>query len=80
MEDCLVCVAYEALAARKPLVVSKTNAAVVMLTDETPAAIREGVQVAYAQRHELIRQAENWVASNEDYMNERIGGLRAEIS
>ncbi|MCI0591222.1 MAG: glycosyltransferase, partial [Gammaproteobacteria bacterium] len=86
MDDCLVCGAYEALAVRKPLVVSNTNAlreyfgAAVMLTDNTPAAIRESVQVAYAQRHELARQAENWVASNQDYMNQRIAGLRVEIS
>ena len=83
MEDCLVCGAYEALAATKPLIVSRTVALseyfgdAVVLTDNTPDAIRESVLWAFAHRDELVQRAENWVARNQPYMNERIAGLRA---
>jgi glycosyltransferase involved in cell wall biosynthesis len=82
-EDCLVCGAYEALAARKPIVVSKTKALgdyfghSVVLTDNTSEAIRKSVLLAFADRDELAHRAEDWVARNERYMAERIAGLHA---
>jgi glycosyltransferase involved in cell wall biosynthesis len=82
-EDCLVCGAYEALAARKPLIVSRTVALrdyfgdAVVLTDNTSEAIRESVLSAFAHRDELAERAEDWVARNGPYMDERIAGLRA---
>ena len=82
-EDCLVCGAYEALAAEKPLIVSRTVALseyfgdAVVLTDNTPEAIRDSVRLAFAQRDELVERAKAWVASNHPYMDERIAGLRS---
>jgi glycosyltransferase involved in cell wall biosynthesis len=86
LEDCLVCGAYEAIAAGKALVVSKTSALndyfgdVVVLTDNTAAAIRESVVVAHSRRDDLTRKAEKWAARNRVYMRERIAGLQAELS
>jgi glycosyltransferase involved in cell wall biosynthesis len=82
-EDCLVCGAYEALAARKPLIVSRTLALssyfgdAAVLTENTSEAIRESVLSAFAQRGELAQKAEEWVARNKPYMDERVAGLRA---
>jgi glycosyltransferase involved in cell wall biosynthesis len=82
-EDCLVCGAYEALAASKPLIVSRTVALreyfgeAVVLTDNTSEAIRENVRAAFSRRDELAQRAKEWVARNRLYMNERIRGLRA---
>jgi glycosyltransferase involved in cell wall biosynthesis len=82
-EDCLVCGAYEALAARRPLIVSRTEALrdyfgdSAVLTDNTPCAIRESVLSAFAHRDELAQRAEDWAARNDQYMDEKIAGLRA---
>jgi glycosyltransferase involved in cell wall biosynthesis len=82
-EDCLVCGAYEALAAEKPLIVSRTLALkdyfgeAAVLTDNTSEAIRESVLAAFARREELARKAKDWVARNNPYMDERVAGLRA---
>jgi glycosyltransferase involved in cell wall biosynthesis len=82
-EDCLVCGAYEALAAEKPLIISRTAALekyfgdAAVLTDNTPEAIRESVLSAFAHRYELVRKAKDWVARNNRYMDARIKGLRA---
>jgi glycosyltransferase involved in cell wall biosynthesis len=82
-EDCLVCGAYEAIAARRPLIVSRTEALrdyfgdSVVLTDNTSEAIRESVLLAFAHRDELAHRAEDWVARNDLYMDQRIAGLRA---
>lgn len=82
-EDCLVCGAYEAIAARKPLVVSKTAAlsayfgSAVVLTDHTASAIRNALQTAFAQREELIEKTGSWIALNEIYMKERVSKLTA---
>jgi glycosyltransferase involved in cell wall biosynthesis len=86
MEDCLVCGAYEALAAGKPLIVSRTIAIseyfgeAVILTDNTSEAIRKSVLSAFEQRQELAQRARDWVSSNGSYMDERVSGLRALLS
>jgi glycosyltransferase involved in cell wall biosynthesis len=82
-DDCLVCGAYEALAAEKPLITSRTAALAeyfgdaVVLTEHTPDAIRESVLSAFAHRDELAIKARNWVARNKPYMDSRISGLGA---
>ena len=82
-DDCLVCGAYEALAAEKPLITSKTPANAeyfgdaVVLTEHTPEAIRESVLSAFAHRLALVQRAGNWVARNKPYMDQRISGLGA---
>jgi len=85
MEDCLVCGAYEALAAGKPLLISNTRAladyfgGVAFLTENTPEAIIENVERAHSQRHDLARKVTNWIATNERYMSERISGLKVQL-
>jgi glycosyltransferase involved in cell wall biosynthesis len=81
-DDCLVCGAYEALAAGKPLIVSRTSAleayfgGAAILTENTPQAIRESVLSAFARRDALAADARSWAAHNTEYMDARIAGLR----
>jgi glycosyltransferase involved in cell wall biosynthesis len=85
LEDCLVCGAYEALAAGKALVISKTHTleayfgSAAVLTDNIPDAIVESVEEAHSQRHELARKVTDWIAVNEAYMSEQISRLRAQL-
>lgn len=85
LEDCLVCGAYEALAAEKPLILSKTAALseyfgdAAVLTKNTSEAIRESVIEAFTRRDELVQSARDWVTRNNQYMDERISGLRASL-
>ena len=85
LEDCLVCGAYEAMAAGKPLVLSSTRAlaqyfgAAVVLTDNTPEAIIANVEQAHSQRLELPRRVADWIAANERYMSERIATLKGRL-
>jgi hypothetical protein len=77
-----VCGAYEALAARKPLILSRTEALAsyfgeaAVFTDNTSDAIRESVVSAFSRREELTQMATAWAARNEQYMEGRIAGLR----
>ena len=86
LEDCLVCGAYEALVFGKPLLVSKTKVLMdyfgdaVVLTENTPEAICQGVLRTHAQSDDLVRNGKNWVNRNERYMNERITQLKATLS
>jgi glycosyltransferase involved in cell wall biosynthesis len=85
LEDCLLCGAYEALAAGKPLVISNTRAlanyfgAAAILTDNTPEAISERVERAYAQRADLTQKTAHWAVRNEVYMSERIAALKDKL-
>ena len=85
LEDCLVCGAYEALAAGKPLVLSRTRALVdyfgtaAVLTDNTTASIAECVERAYDERELLEVRAAAWAKANELYMSERIQGLKTAL-
>lgn len=86
LEDCLLCGAYEALATRRPLVLSDTCALrdyfgdAVILTDNTPEKIAENVQYAYAKRHDLAKEANRWAVENEEYMDARVATLIAVLS
>lgn len=82
-ENCLVCGAYEAIAAEKPLVVSRTQAIAayfgnaVVLTDHDSRSICASVRRAYADRAMLARATRTWAVENECYMRERTAGLAA---
>jgi len=84
-EDCLVCGAYEAIAAGKALVVSRTRAlrdyfgTVAVLTDNTPDAIVQSIELAHAQREVLARKVTDWSVTNEAYMSEQISKLKAQL-
>ncbi len=85
-ENCLVCGAYEALAAGKPLVVSNSAALsayfgnAVILTDNKSDSIRKAVLTAFAQRDELGDRIQKWVSHNGPYMDERIGSLSSRLT
>jgi glycosyltransferase involved in cell wall biosynthesis len=85
LDDCLVCGSYEALAAGKPLVLSRTRALLdyfgtaALLTDNTAPSIAECVERAYAEREQLAARADAWANANELYMGERIRGLKAAL-
>ncbi len=85
LEDCLVCGAYEALSARKPLIVSDTAAlreyfgAAALVTGHAPEEIAASVERAYAEREDLARRADEWCARNEVYLDARVAGLRDEL-
>lgn len=81
MEDCLVCGAYEALAAHKPLVISHTKALqeyfgeATVLTENTSEQIRENLRLAYDRRDELSAEARDWCIRNEPFMLRKISRL-----
>jgi glycosyltransferase involved in cell wall biosynthesis len=82
LEDCLLCGAYEAVAAAKPLVISNTRAladyfgATVVLTENAPEAIAASIQRAHAQRDELAHMTREWSGRNEVFMAQRIATLQ----
>lgn len=82
-ENCLVCGAYEAIAAGKPLVVSRTRAIVayfgevVVLTDHDPGSIRASVRRAYRDRIGISEMIRLWAAENELYMQGKMAALAA---
>ena len=82
LEDCLLCGAYEALAAARPLVVSNTRAladyfgAAVVLTENAPEAIAASILSAHAQRDELTHKSRDWAVRNEAFMSGRIASLQ----
>jgi glycosyltransferase involved in cell wall biosynthesis len=85
LEDCLVCGAYEALALKKPLILSRTKAltdhfgTAAVFVDNTVDAIRQGVLAARAQSDHLTCKAEEWVIRNDAHMADRIAGLKSAL-
>ena len=85
LEDCLVCGAYESLAAGKPLITSATRTLqeyfgeAAMYTESTPAAIAASVERAYALREELVDHAQTWLARNEADFAVRLKRLSNEL-
>lgn len=65
-EDCLVCGAYESVAAGKPMVLSDKAALVeffsagAIFTDHRPESIADAVRRAHAKREELMMDLEAW--------------------
>jgi glycosyltransferase involved in cell wall biosynthesis len=86
VDDCLVCGAYEAMALRKPLVISNTRAladyfgAAAVLTENEPAAIERAIRTAYEHAADLSRKTDTWTAASERAMNARISALRSELA
>lgn len=85
LENCLVCGAYEALAARKPLILSDSRALrdyfgnAALLTENSPEAIRASVVAAFANLDGLGDRAGKWAGDNVTYMAGRVAALVAEI-
>jgi glycosyltransferase involved in cell wall biosynthesis len=84
-EDCLVCGAYEAMALRRPLVLSDTLALsgyfgkACVLTANTATAIAASVRAAFQRRETLADQTGAWVGENKSYMDERVRTLEAAL-
>ena len=84
-QDCLVCGAYEAMAAGKPCVLSRTKALAELFTHGTvfcshePSAIAEAVLRAYEQRSALKAQISEWTARHQHRTRDRVEALRAAL-
>ncbi len=80
-ENCLVCGAYEALEAGKPLVLSKKKALLefftggTVFTENQATAIASAVRCAYADRSRLATECGQWVSLARAEMRERISNL-----
>jgi len=67
-DDCLVCGAYEAAGAGKPLVLSRKDALLryfdggTVFTDNNSVAIAKAIVDAYARRRELAISMQEWTA------------------
>ena len=81
-EDCLVCGAYEALAAEKPLILSKKRVLLeyftggTVFTENQATQIAEAVQKAYSVRRQLVEDAKHWKIQARKDMQERMFSLR----
>lgn len=84
-ENCLVCGAYEALAAGKPIVVSETSAlkayfgSIAVFVDNSPYSIASGVVRAYKNREQLISEIKKWVIQNDEHMTINIDRLKSMV-
>jgi glycosyltransferase involved in cell wall biosynthesis len=81
-QDCLVCGAYEAMAATKPAVLSETRSLTTLFTHGTvftshePVAIANAVIAAYGRRAELSAQIPAWLVKHENDLRRRAAELR----
>jgi len=84
-QDCLVCGAYEAMAAGKPCVLSRTPALTEIFTHGTvfashePAVIARAVQSAFQCREMLGSQISEWVVRHAAATRARAARLRAAV-
>jgi glycosyltransferase involved in cell wall biosynthesis len=84
-EDCLVCGAYEAMAAGRPCVLSRTAALTELFTHGTeftshePADIVQAVLAAYDRRNALMAQIPDWVRAHETAVRGRAADIRAAV-
>lgn len=84
-QDCLVCGAYEAMAAGKPCVLSRTKALSELFTHGTvfcshePSAIVDAVLRAYEQRSALKSQICEWTTQHQRRTRDRVQALRATL-
>ena len=85
LEDCLVCGAYEALAAGKPLITSASAALrgyfadAALYSAHEPEAIAACVEAAFAEREALTRRVSSWRVRNEQLLAERLGALQGAL-
>jgi len=85
-EDCLVCGAYEAMAAGRPAVLSTTSAltrlftAGTVFTGHAPVEIADAVRRAYAQRAALAAAIPGWTAHHVAQTRERMAAIRAAMN
>lgn len=84
-EDCLVCGAYEAMAAGTPCVLSRTTAMAelftggVVFSSHAPDEIARAVLTAYERRTELESEIPRWVSDHESATRQRADAIRAAV-
>ena len=84
-EDCLVCGAYEAMAAGTPCVLSRTTALTglfdrgAVFSSHDPAEIARSVLEAYERRHALEEQIPAWVSAHDAAIRARTAAIRTAI-
>jgi hypothetical protein len=82
MENCLVCGAYEALSARKLLVLSDTFALksyfspAAAFTNHSPQSIANAIVYAYEHKDQLLSNIQDWVSTNKKYMTTKLESLK----
>lgn len=82
-DNCLVCGAYEALEAGKPLVLSRKKALEVyftggtVFTENRAAEIAAAVSFAYAERSRLAEESRQWVIREREEMRERMDRINS---
>lgn len=81
-EDILLCGAYEAMAADKPLVTSNTSCLSTyfskgtLFTEHTPDRIAETIKSAYECREELVSQIKQWKKAVYRLQEKRVSDIR----
>jgi glycosyltransferase involved in cell wall biosynthesis len=84
-QDCLVCGAYEAMAAGKPCVLSRTTALTELFTRGTvfsshdPHDIARAVVSAYERRSVLASEIAAWTVEHRVATRDRMTALRAAV-
>lgn len=84
-DNCLVCGAYEALEAGKPLVLSRKKALEeyftggTVFTDNRAAEIAAAVRVAYANKLRLAEESRQWVIRERDAIKKRISCINRNL-
>lgn len=84
-DNCLVCGAYEALAANKPLVLSDTRALRsyfkrgVVYTKNSAAEIASAVRAAYEERERLAAEARAWTTESRTTMAALLADLKQRL-
>jgi glycosyltransferase involved in cell wall biosynthesis len=84
-EDCLVCGAYEAMAAGTPSVLSRTEAMTglftrgVVFSSHEPGEIARAVLTAYERRDELASEIPRWVSEHITATKDRAAAIRTAV-
>ena len=84
-EDCLVCGAYEAMAAGQPCVLSRTKALAALFSHGTvftthePSEIARATLNAYEARNSLRSEIPCWVSNHERAIDAHVASIRSEL-
>lgn len=84
-DDCLVCGAYEAMAAGRPCVLSRTRALTALFsrgavfTSHEPSEIARAVLTAYERRDFLRSEIPSWVREHERAIGAHVVAIRADL-
>jgi glycosyltransferase involved in cell wall biosynthesis len=83
VDNCLVCGAYESMAARKALVTSDTSALreyfedAAVYTDHAPENIAKSIAYAFENREKILKNVDRWKAVKNQEMSRKIDALKS---